>query len=148
MKKSWIWFWVGILLAAGSLATSARARSNVVYAVEFNPGNDMSIYRVSNQTGHTTFVGEATGYANLILENGSQCMSEEVSIHSINGSSAQQVLISFDLTSFVDGGTNADGGIHQLSMTMVGAGGHFPVNFNFPGDNSSRFYRGVAPQQL
>ena len=128
-----MWFWVGILLAAGSLATSARARSNVVNAVEFNPGNAISIYRVSTQTGHTTFVGEATGDANLILENGSRCRYE-VSIHSINGTSAQRVLVSFDLTSFVDGGTNADGGIHQLSMTMVGAGGHFPVNFNFSGN--------------
>jgi hypothetical protein len=44
------------------------------------------------------------------------------------------VLVSFDLSSFVDGGTNADGSIHQISVTMVGAGGDFPINFNFSGN--------------
>jgi hypothetical protein len=36
MKKSLSWFLVGALLATGSLAMSARAQSNVVYAVEYN----------------------------------------------------------------------------------------------------------------
>src|ERR1035441_8433447 len=36
MKKSWMLFLFGALLAAGGLAMSARAQSNVVYAVEFN----------------------------------------------------------------------------------------------------------------
>ena len=36
MKKSLNWFLVGALLAAGSLAMSARAQNNVVYAAEFN----------------------------------------------------------------------------------------------------------------
>ena len=57
-----------------------------------------------------------------------------VSIPSINGADAPPVLVSFDLGSFVDGGTNADGSIHQISVTMVGAGGDFPVNFNFSGN--------------
>ena len=98
-----------------------------------NTGDNTDIYQVNTNTGSATFVGEATGYANLILENGSQYMYG-VSIPSINGASAQPVLVSFDLSSFVDGGTNADGSIHQISMTMVGAGGHFPVNFNFSGN--------------
>ncbi len=77
--------------------------------------------------------GKSKGYADLILENGSQYMYG-VSIPTINGGSAQPVLVSFDLGSFVDGGTNADGSIHQISVTMVGAGGAFPINFNFSGN--------------
>ena len=95
--------------------------------------SQISAAALGTDTGSATFVGEVTGYANLILENGSQYMYG-VSIPSINGADAQPVLVSFDLGSFVDGGTNADGSIHQISVTMVGAGGQFPVNFNFSGN--------------
>jgi hypothetical protein len=44
------------------------------------------------------------------------------------------VLVSFDLSSFVDGGTNADGSIHQITVNMVGSGDQFPINFNFSGN--------------
>lgn len=98
-----------------------------------NTSDNTDIYRVNTDNGSATFVGEVTGYANLILENGSQYMYG-VSIPSINGANAQPVLVSFDLGSFVDGGTNTDGSIHQISVTMVGAGGQFPVNFNFSGN--------------
>ena len=98
-----------------------------------NTSGDTDIYRVNTDNGNATFVGEVTGYANLILENGSQYMYG-VSIPSINGANAQPVLVSFDLGSFVAGGTNADGSIHQISVTMVGAGGDFPVNFNISGN--------------
>ena len=98
-----------------------------------NTSGNTDIYRVNTGTGSATFVGEATGYANLILENGSQYMYG-VSIPSINGANAQPVLVAFDLSSFVDGGTNADGSIHQISLTMVGAGNQFPLNFNFSGN--------------
>ena len=98
-----------------------------------NTGDNTDIYQVNTNTGSATFVGEVNGYANLILENGSQYMYG-VSIPSINGANAQPVLVSFDLGSFVTGGTNADGSIHQISVTMVGAGGDFPVNFNFSGN--------------
>jgi hypothetical protein len=98
-----------------------------------NTSGNTDIYRVNTDNGNATFVGEVTGYANLILENGSQYMYG-VSIPSINGANAQPVLVSFDLGSFVAGGTNADGSIHQISVTMVGAGGDFPVNFNFSGN--------------
>ena len=91
------------------------------------------IYQVNTDTGAATFVGEVDGYSDLILENGSQYMYG-VSIPSINGADAQPVLVSFDLGSFVAGGTNADGSIHQISVTMVGSGGDFPVNFNFSGN--------------
>jgi hypothetical protein len=98
-----------------------------------NTSGNTDIYRVNTSNGSATFVGEVTGYANLILENGSQYMYG-VSIPSINGAAAAPVLVSFDLSSFVDGGTNADGSIHQISVTMVGAGGDFPINFNFSGN--------------
>jgi hypothetical protein len=98
-----------------------------------NTSGNTDIYRVNTDNGSATFVGEVTGYANLILENGSQYMYG-VSIPSINGANAQPVLVSFNLSSFVDGGTNADGSIHQISVTMVGAGSQFPLNFNFSGN--------------
>jgi hypothetical protein len=98
-----------------------------------NTSGNTDIYRVNTDTGNATFVGEATGYANLILENGSQYMYG-VSIPSINGAAAPPVLVAFDLSSFVNGGTNADGSIHQISVTMVGSGNQFPINFNFSGN--------------
>jgi hypothetical protein len=98
-----------------------------------NTSGNTDIYRVNTNTGSATFVGEATGYANLMLMNGSQYMYG-VSIPSINGAAAQPVLVSFDLDSFVDGGTNADGSIHQISVSMVGAGGDFLLNYIFSGN--------------
>ena len=98
-----------------------------------NTSGNTDIYRVNTDTGAATFEGEAEGYANLILENGSQYMYG-VSIPSINGADAHPVLVSFDPGSFVAGGTNADGSIHQIAVTMVGSGGDFPVNFNFSGN--------------
>ena len=98
-----------------------------------NTSDNTDIYRVSTDDGSATFVGEVEGYSDLILENGGQYMYG-VSIPSINGANALPVLVSFDLNSFVDGGTNADGSIHQISVTMVGAGGDFPINFNFSGN--------------
>ena len=98
-----------------------------------NTSGNTDIYRVNTDNGNATFVGEIAGYPDLILENGSQYMYG-VSIPSINGANTEPVLVSFDLSSFVDGGTNADGSIHQISVAMVGAGGQFPVNFNFSGN--------------
>ncbi|MGO8836054.1 MAG: hypothetical protein ACLQAH_02535 [Limisphaerales bacterium] len=98
-----------------------------------NTGDNTDIYQVNTNTGSATFEGEVEGYSDLVLENGSQYMYG-VSIPSINGAGSQPVLLSFDLGSFVAGGLNADGSIHQISVTMVGAGGDFPVNFNFSGN--------------
>jgi len=98
-----------------------------------NTGDNTDIYQVNTDTGNATFEGEVEGYSDLVLENGSQYMYG-VSIPSINGAAAAPVLVAFDLGSFVDGGTNADGSIHQISVTMVGSGGDFPVNFNFSGN--------------
>jgi hypothetical protein len=98
-----------------------------------NTGDNTDIYQVSTNDGSANLVGEVTGYSDLILENGSQYMYG-VSIPSVNGGNAAPVLVAFDLSSFVSGGTNADGSIHQIGVTMVGAGGQFPINFNFSGN--------------
>jgi hypothetical protein len=98
-----------------------------------NTGDNTDIYQVNTDTGNATFEGEVEGYSDLVLENGSQYMYG-VSIPSINGAATAPVLVSFDLGSFVAGGTNADGSIHQISVTMVGSGGAFPLNFNFSGN--------------
>ena len=98
-----------------------------------NTGDNTDIYQVNIDTGNATFEGEVEGYSDLVLENGSQYMYG-VSIPSINGADAAPVLVSFDLSSFVNGGTNADGSINQISVTMVGSGADFPVNFNFSGN--------------
>jgi hypothetical protein len=99
-----------------------------------NPTLNTDIYRVSVQDGHVTFVGEVIGLSNLMLENGSQYMYG-VSIPAIgNGVHPQPELVSFDLSSFVDFGTNDDGSIHEIAITLVGGGPNFPVNFNFSGN--------------
>jgi hypothetical protein len=97
-----------------------------------NTSDNTDIYQVNIQTGQATFVGEATGYADLVLMNAGQYMYG-VSIPAINGGTAQPELVSFDLSSFVPGGTNADGSIHQITPTLVGGGPAFPVNFDFSG---------------
>jgi hypothetical protein len=104
-----------------------------LYLSNTGDGSGTDIYQVNTDTGTATFEGEAEGYADLILENGSQYMYG-VSIPSINGAAAPPVLVSFDLSSFVAGGTNADGSINQISVAMVGSGNQFPINFNFSGN--------------
>src|SRR5208283_3361746 len=46
------------------------------------------------------------------------------------------VLMAFNLSSFVVGGTNANGSTHQITLNLVGAGTNFPANFNFSGNTS------------
>ena len=86
-----------------------------------NTSDNTDIYQVNTQTGSATFMGEVAGYADLDLMNAGQYMYG-VSVPAMNGATAQPVLVSFDLTSFVNGGTNADGSIHQIGVTMVGGG--------------------------
>ena len=50
-----------------------------------------------------------------------------------SSSGPQNILASFDLASFVEGGTNANGSTHQISIARVGAGTNFPINFIFSG---------------
>jgi hypothetical protein len=97
-----------------------------------NTSTNTDVYQVNPQTGNATFVGEATGYANMMLMNAGQYMFG-VSIPAINSAASQWELLSFDVASFVSGGTNADGSIHPISVTLVGGGPAFPVNFIFSG---------------
>ena len=97
-----------------------------------NTSDNTDIYQVNLLDGSASFVGEATGFANLILMNAGQYMYG-VSIPAINGTVGQPELLSFDLNSFIFGGTNADGSIHQITTTLVGGGPAFPVNFDFSG---------------
>jgi len=97
-----------------------------------NTGDNTDIYRVDTNSGAAMLVGEVAGYPDLVLENGGQYMYG-VSVPTINGGSSQPALLAFDLNSFAPGGTNSDGSIHQISVMPVGAGGNFPMNFNFSG---------------
>ncbi len=97
-----------------------------------NTSSNTDLYRVSTQNGAAVWVGELNGFPNLILENGGQYMyGVSIAVGAPGGT--QQELLAFDLNSFVAGGTNSDGSTHQIAYTMVGAGPHFPVNFNFSG---------------
>ena len=102
-----------------------------LYLSNTGDSSGTDIYQVNTDTGAATFEGEVEGYADMILENGSQYMYG-VSIPSINGADAQPVLISFDLSSFVAGGTNADG-----SMTRYRSPWWVPA-INFPLTSISR----------
>ena len=50
------------------------------------------------------------------------------------GNNPYPELASFDLSSFVVGGTNANGSTHQITINLVGAGTNFPANFVFSGN--------------
>jgi hypothetical protein len=98
-----------------------------------NTSDNTDIYQVNTQNGSATFMGEVAGYADLDLMNAGQYMYG-VSVPAMNGATPQPELLSFDLNSFVPGGTNADGSIHQITVTLVGGGPAFPINFDFSGD--------------
>ena len=116
-----------------NLAQNIRFDSNGNLYLSNTSGNT-DIYQVNIETGSATFVGEATGYADLVLMNAGQYMYG-VSMPAINGGTAQPELLALDPSSFVVGGTNADGSIHQITVTLVGGGPAFPVNFDFSGDS-------------
>jgi len=97
-----------------------------------NTSADTDIYRINTQTGSAMLVGQVFGVPNLVLENGGNYMyGVSVAVGAPGGT--QPELLSFDLNSFVDGGTNSDGSIHNIGVTMVGAGANMLVNFNFSG---------------
>jgi hypothetical protein len=97
-----------------------------------NTSSDTDIYRISTTDGSATWMGEAVGIPYLMLMNGDNYMYG-VYINLGSSSGPQNILASFDLTSFVEGGTNANGSIHQISIARVGAGTNFPINFIFSG---------------
>ena len=98
-----------------------------------NTSTNTDIYRISTSSGAATWMGEAVGFPYLMLENASQNMYG-VFINLKSGTSGYPELATFNLSSFVSGGTNANGSTHQITITLVGAGTNFPPNFNFSGD--------------
>jgi len=101
-----------------------------------NTGTNTDIYRLNTSTGAATWMGEAAGYPYLILENGGSNTMYGVYINLGSSTNPAPVLTSFDLSSFVVGGTNANGSTHQVTINLVGAGTNFPANFNFTGNNA------------
>ncbi len=97
-----------------------------------NTSTNTDIYRLNTSNGSATWMGEAVGYPYLMLQNGSQYMYG-VFVNLGNGSNSYPELSSFNLSSFVAGGTNANGSTHQITVTLVGAGTNFPANFVFSG---------------
>ena len=100
-----------------------------------NTSTNTDIYRVSTSTGSATWMGEAIGFPYLTLENGGTNMYG-VYINLGSSTNPTPVLVDFNLSSFVVGGTNANGSTHQITMNLVGAGTNFPANFNFSGNIS------------
>jgi len=98
-----------------------------------NTGTNTDIYRINTTNGAATWMGEAVGYPYLMLQNGGQYMYG-VFVNLGNVSNTYPELVSFDLSSFVNGGTNANGSTHQITLTLVGAGTNFPANVVFSGN--------------
>ncbi len=98
-----------------------------------NTSTNTDIYRINTSSGAATWMGEAVGYPYLILMNASSNM---YGVYINLGTSTNPIpkLATFDLSSFVVGGTNANGSTHQVTVILVGAGTNFPANFNFSGN--------------
>ena len=98
-----------------------------------NTSTNTDIYRVNPTNGAATWMGEAVGFPYLMLENASQNMYG-VFVNLGSSGNSYPELVAFDLCSFVNGGTNANGSTHQVTVILVGAGTNFPANFNFSGN--------------
>jgi hypothetical protein len=98
-----------------------------------NTSTNTDIYRINTATGAATWMGEAVGYPYLMLMNASSNMYG-VFINLGSSGKAFPRLAAFDPSSFVNGGTNANGSTHQITIKLVGAGTNFPANFNFSGN--------------
>jgi len=99
-----------------------------------NTSTNTDIYRVNTANGAATWMGEAVGYPYLMLQNASSNMYGVFINLGSGASNATPQLVSLNLSSFVNGGTNANGSTHQVAVTLVGAGTNFPANFNFSGN--------------
>ncbi|MGA2280943.1 MAG: MBG domain-containing protein, partial [Verrucomicrobiota bacterium] len=99
-----------------------------------NTSTNTDIYRINTTNGAATWMGEATGYPYLMLQNASSNMyGVYINLGSSTNASSPK-LVTFNLNSFVNGGTNANGSTNQIIPTLVGAGTNFPANFNFSGN--------------
>ena len=98
-----------------------------------NTSTNTDIYRVSTANGAATWMGEAVGYPYLTLENASSNMyGVFINLGSVTNPIPE--LATLNLSSFVVGGTNANGSTHQITLNLVGAGTNFPANYNFSGN--------------
>jgi hypothetical protein len=127
---------VGLFGTAHNLGTGQNirfAQDGNLYVS--NTSTNTDIYRISTSAGSATWMGEAIGFPYLILENSSSNM---YGVYISLGSSTNPypVLVTFNLSSFVIGGTNANGSTHQITLNLVGAGTNFPANFNFSGNTA------------
>ena len=98
-----------------------------------NTSTNTDIYRINTTNGAATWMGEATGYPYLMLQNASSNMYG-VYINLGSSTNPAPKLVTFNLNSFVNGGTNANGTTNQIIPILVGAGTNFPANFNFSGN--------------
>jgi hypothetical protein len=98
-----------------------------------NTSTNTDLYRINTTNGAATWMGEAVGLPYLMLQNASSNMYG-VFINLGTASNGIPQLMTFNLGSFVVGGTNANGSTHQITTTLVGAGTNFPPNFNFSGN--------------
>ena len=126
---------VGSFGSPANLGTSAQ---NIRFAQDgnlyvSNTSTNTDIYRVNTTNGAATRMGQAVGYPYLMLENASSNMyGVFVNLGSVTNPVPE--LATLDLTSFVVGGTNANGTTHQITVNLVGPGTNFPANFNFSGN--------------
>ena len=98
-----------------------------------NTSTNTDIYRVSTTSGAATWMGVTIGYPYLTLENASSNMyGVFINLGSVTNPIPE--LATLNLSSFVVGGTNANGSTHQITLNLVGAGTNFPANFNFSGN--------------
>ncbi|MFO1475573.1 MAG: YDG domain-containing protein [Verrucomicrobiota bacterium] len=130
----------GAATLVGSYGTPSNLGSsgqNIRFAADgnlyvSNTSTNTDIYRINTANGAATWMGEVIGCPYLMLQNGSSNMYG-VYIKLGTSTNATPKLASFDLSSFVINGTNANGSIHPITYTLVGPGTNFPPNFNFSG---------------
>ncbi len=99
-----------------------------------NTSTNTDIYRINTTNGAATRMGQAVGFPYLMLQNASSNMYGVFINLGSGASNATPELVTLNLSSFVNGGTNANGSTHPITVTMVGAGTNFPPNFNFSGN--------------
>lgn len=95
-----------------------------------NTSTNTDIYQINTSTGTATWMGEAVGCPNVMFQNSGQTMYGVANL----GSNRAE-LVSFNLASFVVGGTNANGSTHQITWSPTGAGTNFPAGFVFSGSD-------------
>ena len=141
---------VGNFGSASNLNTGGKMGQNIRFAKDgnlyvSNTSTNTDMYRINTTNGAATWMGEAVGYAYLMLQNACSNMYGVFINLGSGASNATPVLAAFDLSSFVVGGTNANGSTHQITVNIVGAGTNFPPNFNFSGSDSQEITNLTVP---